>query len=88
MQFSRHNFHRIQLIPGRSYGQGSEPGLSAERNRLLHDLGVRGVGADPDRGRGLPQLGPAPGLVLCKAPLVPQPVVQSQRRPLLGPSPG
>ena len=27
-------------------------------------------------------------LVLCSAPLVPQPVVQSQRRPLLGPSPG
>ena len=27
-------------------------------------------------------------LVLCRAPSVPQPVVQSQRRPLLGPSPG
>ena len=26
-------------------------------------------------------------LVLCSAPLVPQPVVQSRRRPLLGPSP-
>ena len=26
--------------------------------------------------------------VLCSAPLVPQPVVQSRRRPLLGPSPG
>ena len=29
-----------------------------------------------------------PGLVLCSAPSVPQPVVQSRRRPLLGPSPG
>ena len=28
------------------------------------------------------------GLVLCSAPSVPQPVVQSRRRPLLGPSPG
>ena len=28
------------------------------------------------------------GIVLCSAPLVPQPVVQSRRRPLLGPSPG
>ena len=28
------------------------------------------------------------GVVLCKAPSVPQPVVQSRRRPLLGPSPG
>ena len=27
-------------------------------------------------------------VVLCKAPSVPQPVVQSRRRPLLGPSPG
>ena len=27
-------------------------------------------------------------LVLCSAPSVPQPVVQSRRRPLLGPSPG
>ena len=27
-------------------------------------------------------------LVLCNAPSVPQPVVQSRRRPLLGPSPG
>ena len=27
------------------------------------------------------------GIVLCSAPLVPQPVVQSRRRPLLGPSP-
>ena len=27
-------------------------------------------------------------LVLCSAPTVPQPVVQSRRRPLLGPSPG
>ena len=27
-------------------------------------------------------------VVLCSAPLVPQPVVQSRRRPLLGPSPG
>ena len=28
------------------------------------------------------------GVVLCVAPSVPQPVVQSRRRPLLGPSPG
>ena len=28
------------------------------------------------------------GVVLCSAPSVPQPVVQSRRRPLLGPSPG
>ena len=27
-------------------------------------------------------------LVLCSAPSVPQPVVQSRRRPLIGPSPG
>ena len=27
-------------------------------------------------------------IVLCSAPSVPQPVVQSRRRPLLGPSPG
>ena len=27
-------------------------------------------------------------VVLCSAPSVPQPVVQSRRRPLLGPSPG
>ena len=27
-------------------------------------------------------------LVLCSSPSVPQPVVQSRRRPLLGPSPG
>ena len=27
-------------------------------------------------------------LVLCSAPLVPQPVIQSRRRPLLGPLPG
>ena len=27
-------------------------------------------------------------LVLCSTPSVPQPVVQSRRRPLLGPSPG
>ena len=27
-------------------------------------------------------------LLLCSAPSVPQPVVQSRRRPLLGPSPG
>ena len=30
----------------------------------------------------------APKVVLCKAPSVPQLVVQSRRRPLLGPSPG
>ena len=28
------------------------------------------------------------GLLLCSAPSVPQPVIQSRRRPLLGPSPG
>ena len=32
-------------------------------------------------------LGLAEDLVLCSAPSVPQPVVQSRRRPLLGPSP-
>ena len=38
------------------------------------------------RAAARPELGP--GLVLCSAPSVPQPVVQSRRRPLLGPSPG
>ena len=36
----------------------------------------------------LVQMLPTNRLVLCKAPSVPQPVVQSRRRPLLGPSPG
>ena len=37
---------------------------------------------------GLPRVYSQYSLVLCKAPSVPQPVVQSRRRPLLGPSPG
>ena len=36
----------------------------------------------------LPALRHRCGLVLCSAPTVPQPVVKSRRRSLLGPSPG
>ena len=52
---------------------------------LVHEL-------VPQHGGGQPLARPPRllvlGLVLCSAPSVPQPVVQSRRRPLLGPSPG
>ena len=35
-----------------------------------------------------PEVRGALAIVLCSAPSVPQPVAQSRRRPLLGPSPG
>ena len=50
--------------------------------------GVRDGGAGGDGAPVQLPLRPGPGLVLCVAPSVPQPVVQSRRRPLLGPSPG
>ena len=66
---------------------------------LQYDVGVQGAGggAGGGGGRGGRLLvyqhphrvaDPPPVTVLCSAPSVPQPVVQSRRRPLLGPSPG
>ena len=68
---------------GRAAGEdGAAPGGGL--GLLRRALGPRGgVGEREDDGRGV-----GPRLVLCKAPSVPQPVVQSRRRPLLGPSPG
>ena len=58
---------------------------------LLHRDGVRALLHDGVSLLDVLLAGPQGGesqLVLCSAPSVPQPVVQSQRRPLLGPSPG
>ena len=58
---------------------------------LLHRDGVRALLHDGVSLLDVLLAGPQggePQLVLCSAPSVPQPVVQSRRRPLLGPSPG
>ena len=62
-------------------------GQGQERHPLR---GGRDGDPDPHHGQDIQgDTGHAgPGLVLCSAPSVPQPVVQSRRRPLLGPSPG
>ena len=49
---------------------------------------IRPVLADDREARYEKQVGGGKSVVLCSAPSVPQPVVQSRRRPLLGPSPG
>ena len=64
--------HAARLGPGHG-AAGGGGGAAGQGAARLHD-----------RGRG----GSATQLVLCSGPSVPQPVVQSRRRPLLGPSPG
>ena len=49
---------------------------------------IRPVLADDREARYEKQVGGGKRVVLCSDPSVPQPVVQSRRRPLLGPSPG
>ena len=63
--------------------------LAVLRQEPAHEGVARAVGVhDLVRGQPLRREGPDLAIVLCSAPSVPQPVVQSQRRPLLGPSPG
>ena len=58
------------------------------RDSLYHAMNDRGVYLPDDYNSDLPPAQVRSAVVLCSAPSVPQPVVQSRRRPLLGPSPG
>ena len=74
-------FQRAPPVPAAGGCEAAEPG-GVGRGRGAGAAGEhRGGGARPVRV-------PGAGLVLCSAPSVPQSVVQSRRRPLLGPSPG
>ena len=72
---------------GRHHRRG---GAEADRvrGRVRGGLQVAGRGRGGERAEAGRGRGPGPGLVPQIAPSVPQPVVQSRRRPLLGPSPG
>ena len=54
---------------------------------FIEELG-QGAGPPGGGGGGAHDEDSDHEVVLCSAPSVPQPVVQSRRRPLLGPSPG
>ena len=68
--------HRVAVLAGK-HGPGPEVDCAGGAG---HEAGCE------DGGEG--EEGGWPGLELCSTPSVPQPVVQSRRRPLLGPSPG
>ena len=66
----------------RARGGGEKvPGEELPEHLVQHQLLVLAIQGDEPRQHLLE-------VVLCSVPSVPQPVVQSRRRPLLGPSPG
>ena len=78
-QFITHDHYTPPIVLHVSVYEGEGPGVRVDAVLVALPRNPPAAHAPADAGLEV---------MLCSAPSVPQPVVQSRRRPLLGPSPG